>query len=139
MIVRAGPIRRSPARRLKCAVLVVALIGIASGAAAEDPLYPAAQCSAFWLGYADYAKVSAYLDPDPAAAQAAAAFRSVARRMSGTDAEIDDFIAEQRPLMVLMMEGYIYGGDRQSREMFERLAGICQDFAKRHPETRDLK
>ena len=121
------------------AVLAAALFGATPGAATEDPLYPAAQCAALWLGHADYARVSAYLDSDPWHSKAAAAFRSIALRLGGSEAEVDAHIATQRPLMVSLLDGYIYGGDRQSREVFERLSTTCQDFADRHPETRDLK
>ncbi|MFP7570367.1 hypothetical protein [Marivita sp. S2033] len=119
------------------------LIGVAFGTgavmAAQGSLYPAAQCAAFWLGYEDYAQVSPYLDTDADAATAAAAFRKVALRLGGAESAVDAYIAEQRPLMALLMEGYIYGNDTQSREVFEDLSAICQEFADRHPETRDLK
>jgi len=123
----------------RTAIAVAVGLGLSGPAvAADDPLYPAAQCAALYLGVEDYARISAYLDPDPLNAEAAAAFRDVALRLGGSEDEVDAFIAEQRPLMKLMMDGYIYRGDTQSQDLFERLSETCRDFAERHPETRDL-
>ncbi len=129
----------SATRRGGRMALALATVAVGSMATAQDALHPAAQCAAFWYGYSDYAKVSAYLDTDPSDAQAAEAFRKVALRLAERDAEVDSYIAAQRPLMTRLMESYIYGGDTQSRDIFERLSAICEDFAERHPETRDLK
>jgi hypothetical protein len=102
-------------------------------------IYPAAQCAAFWLGYDDYAHLSAYLDADPTDAVRAAAYRDVAYRLATAErADIDTYIADQRPLMRNMMEAVIYGSDGPSRDVFERLTKTCKDFGQDHPETRDL-
>ncbi|MCR8826400.1 hypothetical protein [Pseudosulfitobacter koreensis] len=111
----------------------------AAGAASDPSLYPAAQCAALWLGYSDYAARSLYLEVDPTDAARAAAFRAVAIRLgTSSRAEIDIYIAEQRPLMELLVEAMIFGRDRQSADVFEALGETCQSFAKDHPETRKL-
>jgi hypothetical protein len=121
------------------ATVLAAFLSAASVATAQDAIYPAAQCAAFWFGYADYAKISPYLDFDPSDLRAAEAFREVALRLADTDSEVEAYIATQRPLMGRLMESYIYNGDAQSRDIFERLNETCQNFAARHPETRDLR
>ena len=127
----------SAARRGGCAGLLMAMLG--SGTTAQEALYPAAQCAAFWYGYADYAKLSPYLDFEQSDVEAAEAFRAVALRLSAPETEVITFIDAERPRMTRLMESYIYDGDAQSRDIFERLSATCQDFAARHPETRDLK
>lgn len=121
------------------------LIGLAAGwtvatgtLAAVDPLYPAAQCAALRFGLADYARATPYLDFNPQDVEAAEAFRAVALRFGGSEAEVDGFIADQRVLMARLVEAYVYSGDSQSRDLFERLVQTCGAFAARHPETRDL-
>ncbi len=100
-------------------------------------LYPAAQCAAFWLGFTDYARISAYLDVDPTDKTRAEAFRAVALRLgTATPDTINGYIAEQRPLMAATMEAMIYGQNRAARDMFERLTERCSAFGAEHPETR---
>ena len=41
--------------------------------------------------------------------------------------------------MSFMVEAYIYGDDRQSRDIYERLMYDCAAFAATQPETRDLR
>ena len=108
-----------------------------AGAAAQEALYPAAQCAAFWYGYADYAKLSPYLDFDQSDVEAAEG--NALADLAGTETEVVAVINAERPRMTRLMESYIYDGDAQSRDIFERLSTTCQDFAARHPETRDLK
>lgn len=69
----------------------------------------------------------------------AEAFRDVALRLVGDAARVDAYIADQRPQMVRLVDSYIFGGDRQSRDLFERLTTRCHDVADRHPETRTVK
>jgi len=118
----------------------IGVLGVGAAQASRDPsLYPAAQCAAFWLGYSDYAARSLYLEVDPTDATRAAAFRAVALRLGTVPrAEIDRYIAVQRPLMDLLVEAMIFGRDRQSADVFEALGETCQSFAKDHPETRKL-
>jgi hypothetical protein len=119
----------------------LALVASASNVAAErnPSIYPAALCAAFWLGYADYAQVSAYLDHDPRDHLRADAYRSVAYRLAtAARADIDAYVSEQRPLMETMIDAVVYGSDGPSRDVFERLTKTCKDFGQEHPETRDL-
>lgn len=106
--------------------------------AADDPLYPAAQCAAFWLGRDDYARESAFLDADPTDAARAAAFRAVAVRLAGEAAPVDAFLRKERRAMALMVEAYIYGGDVISRDLYERLLETCAAYAATQGETRGL-
>ncbi|MCA3435993.1 MAG: hypothetical protein INF48_01585 [Rhodobacter sp.] len=109
--------------------------------AADDPaLFPAAQCAALWFGQADYAVVSPYLDSDPEDLELARAFRQVAlHQTTQGPAAIDAFIAAQRRQMRFLVEAFLFGGDRQSRDLYESLMEDCSDFAARQPETRDLR
>ncbi|WP_299965348.1 hypothetical protein [uncultured Roseobacter sp.] len=107
-------------------------------AASDEPLYPAAQCAAFWFGYADYAQWSKFLDGQPDDVELAQAFRAVALRL-GDQTEVDRFIAQQRPLMALLMEATIYAQDRQSREVFETLSETCEDYGAAQPELQELR
>ncbi len=109
--------------------------------AADDPAeYPAAQCAALWLGQDDYARHSKLLKQDPMDVALAEAFRAVAHRLTNRDAAaIDAFIAQQVPIMSFMVEAYIYGGDRQSRDIYETLMQDCASFAATQPETRALR
>lgn len=113
---------------MRAAALVLCLAG--SGAAADEALFPAAQCAAFWQGYQDY------LGTDQT--EAVAAFRAVALRLSSDAAAIDAFIAAQRPLMVRMAEAYIYRGDRLNRRLFEDMIATCGAYAATQPETAHL-
>ena len=108
---------------------------------ADDPaIYPAAQCAALWFGQDDYAHASNLLDPDPHDLELAEAFRQVAlRQTTQNPVAIDAFIGKQRPIMAFMVEAYIFGGDRQSRDVYETLMQDCADFAGNHPETRALR
>ena len=119
--------------------LAVALAGAAQ--AADDPaLFPAAQCAALWFGQDDYAQLSPYLDRDPKDLALAEAFRAVALRLTiQGPAAIDAFIAAQRDQMSLLVEAFIFGGDRPSRDLYESLMQDCADFAAKQPETRDLR
>ena len=117
------------------------LIAATQAKAADDPArFPAAQCAALWYGQNDYAHASAFLPPDPHDVRLADAFRAVALRLTtGTPATIDAFIAKQRPLMAFMVEAYIYGGDKPSRDLYESLMQDCAAFAADQPETRSLR
>ena len=107
---------------------------------ASDPaIYPLAQCAAFWFGFDDYARRSAYLERRSDDRARADAFLAAAIRVDGGNrARVTAYVTEQRPAMDRMMEAMIYAGDRQSREIFERLSETCRAAADRHPETRDL-
>ena len=109
--------------------------------AADDPaLYPAAQCAAFWFGWHDYAAQSAYLPAEPKDLMRADAFRQVALHLTSQgEKAVDAFIADERQIMAVMVEAYIFGDDRQSRDVTERLMQDCADFAKTQPETMGLR
>ncbi len=121
--------------------LVLAAVLAPAASAADDPaLFPAAQCAALWLGQDDYAQVSPYLDRDPKDLELAEAFRAVAlRQTTQGPAAIDAFLTEQRRQMSLLVEAFIFGGDRSSRTLYESLMQDCSDFAATQPETRDLR
>lgn len=117
--------------------LCVTLLAAAGARASDDPaLYPAAQCAAFWLGFSDYAKRSPFLDYDPDDVNRSETFRDIALHLSpDRAAEIDARIASERPAMALLAEAVIYGGDAQSRTVFEKLTGRCERFADGYPEV----
>lgn len=111
-------------------------ICLAQPSAASEPLpIPATDCAAFWLGYGDYATLSAYLDEE-AAAEAyrnALAWRRAAIGESGDAAATDAQIVEMRQAMTLLAEAYIYDGDNQSRELFERMVAHCDPAGLNQP------
>jgi hypothetical protein len=111
---------------------------LAAAAMAQQSYPDAAQCAAYWLGRADYAAVSAYLDEEGAARSLGDAFSAAALRLSNDPAETLRFIEDQRPLMTLLVDSYIYDNDRQSREISERLVEGCGELAATLPETLNL-
>lgn len=118
---------------------IVAVAGLAQAEGSRAAFYPAAQCAAFWQGRWDYAHESPYLDEDATDLDRAAAFRAVAIRLNEESApEIDAFIAEQRPLMVMLFDAMIYYGDGTSRDLHDRLLETCERFGAGQPETADL-
>ncbi|MEL7260317.1 MAG: hypothetical protein AAGK69_02995 [Pseudomonadota bacterium] len=125
---------------IRAAMIVGAALVAAPAQAERNPsIYPAAQCAAFWLGYADYARASAYLDFDPTDLGRANAFRAVALRLAtATPAEIETYVDTQRPLMASLMEAVIYTRSRSAQTVFERLTTTCKTFGAAHVETRDL-
>ena len=128
-------------RRVVAACIGASLAGSGGTPAhsAEEALYPAAQCAAYWLGRDDFARGSAYLDSDPTDPDRAAAFRAVAVRLNGGNAApIDAFIATERDAMSPMVEAALYG-DKISDRLQRRLLTICDTFAATQDETRDLR
>jgi hypothetical protein len=122
------------------ALCLAALAAEASHAADDPAEFPAAQCAALWLGKDDYARQSGVLERDPGDLVMAEAFRQVAHRLTTRDAAaIDAFIARQVPIMAFMVEAYVYGDDRQSRDLYESLMADCDAFALTQPETRPLR
>jgi hypothetical protein len=123
-----------------CFGLLLAHCTVASAAAANDPaLYPAAQCSALWFGWDDLARASTLFDRTPGDLARAEAFRSVAHRLTTTSAaSVDAFIADQRGLMMQMIDEGLYGAG-ESRDLMERLLQTCEDFGATQPETARLR
>ena len=113
------------------AAIFVALAISAVSEARADPMYPATKCAAFWLGWTDAAKRSAYLDETPTDAELAARFRQAAIDEGGDPAEIDAFVMQDRRNMSLMVRATILG-DQQSTDTQNRLMKICDDYAKTH-------
>lgn len=111
--------------------LVSALLATLAAPAAADPMYPAAKCAAFWLGWTDAAKRLTYLDVNPADAELAARFRQAAIDEGGDPAEIDAFIKQDRRNMSLMVRANILG-DVQSTDTQNRLMEICDTYAREH-------
>lgn len=85
-----------------------------------------------------YAELSAFMDTDDERQQIAKAFRDLAIRTTNDPQGIDAFITQQQPLMVRLLDSYIYDQDETSRDIFERLSQDCDDLARRHPEIRGL-
>lgn len=128
-----------PAALASAAVLFAGAMAGPAGAAAEGPaFFPAAQCAAFWSAYADFQRRYAIAEPpDGSSDAAAAAFGKAAIRLNrGDAAEIDSYIKEQKPLMMLLHKSFMIDGDPDSRDMFTRLSRTCEDFAATQPETR---
>lgn len=124
---------------IRAALIVGAALAAPAQGERNPSIYPAAQCAAFWLGYADYARASAYLDFDPTDLGRAQAFRAVALRLAtATPGEIETYIDTQRPLMASLMEAVIYTRSRSAQTVFERLTTTCKTFGAAHVETRDL-
>ncbi|MFZ5962242.1 hypothetical protein ACOXXX_04760 [Thalassococcus sp. BH17M4-6] len=92
-------------------MIAAALVLVSLGSAEE-----LATCAALWHGYADFARVSAYLDGEDEARQTAEAFA----RRAGLPASV----ADQRPGMYLLVRAAIEG-DRMSRDLFERQMQDC--------------
>jgi hypothetical protein len=111
-----------------------------SAAATGDPaLSPAAQCAAFWFGWDDYARASTLLDRSPGDLDRARAFRAAALRLTNAaPTTVDDFIAEQRPLMFALIDDGILGS-RVSDDLIERLLRTCDAAAAGLPELRGLR
>ena len=109
---------------------------LAAASATAQPHPDAAQCAAYWLGRADYADTSTYLTGEVEARAMGEAFRKAALRLSDDEAKTEAFIADQRPLMALLSEAYIYGGDEQSRDISERLIEGCGALARTLPELK---
>ncbi len=127
-------------RRAAAGLVLGAVLAVAAHGESDPAIFPAAQCAALWLGQDDYARHSSLLARDPSDVALGEAFRAVAHRLTTRDAAaIDAFIADQIPIMAFMVEAYIYGGDRQSRELYESLMDDCAAFAATQPETRALR
>lgn len=69
----------------------------------------------------------------------AEAFRQVAHRLTTVgSASVDAFIAEQRGLMMQMIDEGLYS-DGPGRRLMERLLQTCGDFGATQPETADWR
>lgn len=114
----------------------IGLSTCATATAAHDPApYPSAQCAALWFGWDDLARVSTLLDRSPGDLARAEAFRRVAYRLtSASAASVDDFIADQRGLMMQMIDEGMYGSG-ESRSLMEQLLQTCDDYGATQPET----
>lgn len=133
--------RRTLPLALAAGLAAVPVVGAASPSRADEtlPPYPAAQCAAFWFGWDDYARRSALLDPMPGDLARAEAYARAARRLSaGGPSQVDAFIAEQRGLMLRMIDEAMVGPGA-NRSLMERLMETCDDFAATQPETADLR
>ncbi len=116
--------------------LALAAIGPFPASGSGDPaLYPAAQCAAFWFGWDDFARRSTLLDPTPGDPARAEAFARVAHRLTtGSPEAVDAFIADQRGMMMQMIDEATCGAG-ESRSLMERLMQTCEDFGATQPET----
>ena len=107
---------------IRAGALALLAAGSASASVEESE---AARCAALWSGYAAYAEVSAYLDIGDAEAEAAK-WRGRAVAETGDAAAVDAYIARETRARALMLDAYVYGSDRQSREVFERAMARCE-------------
>ena len=116
--------------RIAAALVLAAMPALAG----DDPArYPAAQCAAFWLGWDDYATRSALMDRTPGDLDRAERFRAEAHRLTlDTPAAIDAFIAQQRPLMMRLIDEAIYAPG-ESRSLMERLLQTCGEAPPASP------
>lgn len=123
-------------RRVAAGLALAATLCAPSFAAADDPaLYPAAQCAALWFGWDDLARASTLLDRTAGDLARAEAFRRVAYRLTtASAASVDAFIADQRGLMMQMIDEGMYGSG-ESRSLMERLLQTCDDYGATQPET----
>lgn len=112
-------------------ILRAAVLAALAAPVAADPMYPAAKCAAFWMGWTDAAKRSRYLDVNPADAVLAERFRQAAIDEGGEPAEIDAYLARDRRDMSLMIRAAILG-DRQSNDIQNRLMKTCDTYARAH-------
>ena len=118
-----------------CLGLFLAPCASAPAASADPAPYPAAQCAAFWFGWDDLARASTLLDRTPGDLTRAEAFRSAAHRLTtASPASVDAFIADERGLMMQMIDEGLYGAG-ESRDLMERLLQTCEDFGATQPET----
>lgn len=122
-----------------CAVVAGTVVFETAPGHAQTDNVPAAQCAALWSGLARYAELSSYLDQDSQREELAQAFRRVALRIEGDPQKVDNFITQQEPLMVRLIDSYIYDQDATSGDIFERLSQNCDALAREHPETRELR
>lgn len=108
---------------MKRAALILLLgAGLAGASVAQEGAD--VTCAALWTGYADFARVSAYLDIGDAGRQAAR-HRARAIRAGLTPEAADRQIDAQRDGMFLMVRAAIEDGDDMSRDLFERLLQRC--------------
>lgn len=122
--------------KLAAAALALAALPAFAG---DDGFYPAAQCAALFLGRDDEARELKFLERDPRDPEMAAAFRKAAYRLNPDRDAVDRFIARERVDMALMVEAYLFGRDRVSRDFYERLLPACEDFAGYAPEFEHLR
>ncbi len=99
---------------------LILLLGAGPAAAQEAEI----TCAALWTGYADFARISAYLNIGDAAAQAAM-FRKAAITAGMPPKAADREIDAQRYGMALLVRATVEGGDRASRDLFERQMKLC--------------
>ncbi|SNR26681.1 hypothetical protein [Puniceibacterium sediminis] len=99
---------------------LVLLLGATPAAAQEADV----TCAALWLGYADFARVSAYLDIGDADRQAAR-HRAMAIRAGLSPKDADRQIDAQRGGMFLLVRATVEDDDPLSRQLFERQMQLC--------------
>ncbi|PIL13729.1 hypothetical protein P775_27585 [Puniceibacterium antarcticum] len=97
------------------------LLGAGPAAAQEAEV----TCAALWSGYAEFARVSAYLDIGESRDQASE-FRAQAIRQGLSPAIVDHQIAAQRDGMFLLVRATIEDGDKMSRDLLERQMQLCE-------------
>lgn len=125
--------------RIAAGLALAAILAVPALAADDPALYPAAQCAALWFGWDDLARPSTLLDRTPGDLARAQAFRSVALRLTTTGAaSVDAFIADQRGLMMQMIDDGLYGAG-ESRSLMERLLQTCEAYGATQPETAPLR
>lgn len=108
-----------------------ALGGASAARTVPDPMYPAAKCAAFWLGWTDAAKRLRWLSEDPGDAVRAARFRQAALDEGNKAGPVDAYLAGERRNMARMISAAI-AGDRQSNDIQNRLMETCERYAAAH-------
>ncbi len=113
---------------MKPGAAFLAALGLMAAPVFADPMYPAAKCAGFWLGWTDAAKVLRFLDEDPGDGVLAARFRQAALDEGAEADALDRYLKGERRDMALMIRAAI-GGDRQSNDIQNRLMETCQSYA----------
>lgn len=114
--------------RAGAAVLALAV----PAAAQDDPGFPATDCAALWAALAEFRATYAIDDAPPAEAAAMAdAFREAALDLGDAPAEaLDRRIATLDPIYSVLLRRAILDTDRDARDQYEWLAGLCAGFAQ---------
>lgn len=102
--------------------MIAALVLGAAGAVSPEA---AVTCAALWAGFADEARVSAYLDGDAVALAQAEDFKDIAVAAGLDPAAVSQGVAAQREGMFLMVRAATRGSDPTSRDLFERQMQRC--------------
>ncbi|PYE82507.1 hypothetical protein [Pseudoroseicyclus aestuarii] len=114
---------------MRGALILSLALALPLPAAAQGAMgaYSAADCAAFWSAYARRMGGSDI-------ARLAEGFGQAAQRIEGAGPT-----QARRDAMLALIRAYIENNDRQSRDLFNRLAQACSSLAAELPETRGIR